>query len=169
MPFMLAPLVLAAAGLIALACSGNGAEDSPAAPAGSDAVAFETLLQRSIPGQGGGTIREAARDPESWLALWNRLREGGGEGFLPAEPPEVDFSRDMVVAVAMETQGCISKVTVRRILQGRGGLVVDLLEAPPAPNCVCITSERPLHVVRLPRSEEPVRFEVTQGVTNCGD
>jgi hypothetical protein len=47
-------------------------------------------------------------------------------------------------------------------------LVVDLLEAPPAPNCVCITSERPIHVIRLERVDLPERFEVERGVTSCG-
>jgi hypothetical protein len=46
--------------------------------------------------------------------------------------------------------------------------VVDLLEAPPASNCICFVSERPIHVVRLPRSADPVRFEAERGVTPCG-
>ncbi len=87
---------------------------------------------------------------------------------MPDEPPAVDFSRDMVIVAAMELQSCISKVTIRGVMQGRGELVVDLLEAPPGPNCVCIVAERPLHVVRLRRSGDSVRFEVQQGVTSCG-
>jgi hypothetical protein len=154
--------------LLVLACSGNGSNDPLPSSPGSGAVAFETIAQRSIPSQSGGTIREAARDKAAWNALWSRLREGGGEGFLPPEPPAVDFSRDMVIAAAMETQSCISKVTIRGIIQRRGELVVDLLEAPPGANCVCIVSERPIHVVRLPRSADPVRFEVEQGETTCG-
>ena len=153
--------------LTALACNGASYSNSPSEPRPGN-VAFETILQRSIPGQSGGQIREAARDDASWTALWNRLRQGGGEVFLPAQPPAVDFSRDMVIAAALETQSCVSKVTLRNIVQGRGELVVDLLEAPPAPSCVCITSERPLHVVRLRRSADPVRFDVEHGVTSCG-
>ena len=159
--------VLVLAGLLALACNGSAGTESPTAP-GPGNVAFETILQRSIPSQSGGEIREVARDEAAWTALWGRLRQGGGAGFLPAEPPAVDFSQDMVIAAAMETQSCVSKVTIRNIAQGRGELVVDLLEAPPAPNCICITSERPLHVVRLPRSTETVRFAVERGVTSCG-
>jgi hypothetical protein len=153
--------------LTALACNGASYSNSPSEP-GSGSVAFETILQRSIPGQTGDRIREVARDDASWTALWNRLRQGGGEGFLPAQPPAVDFSRDIVIAAALETQSCVSKVTIRNIVQRRGELVVDLLEAPPAPNCVCITSERPLHIVRLRRSADPVRFDAEQGVTSCG-
>jgi hypothetical protein len=163
----LRPYTFVLAGLLTLACNGSARTESPTAP-GPGNVAFETILQRSIPSQSGGEIREVARDEASWTVLWGRLRQGGGAGFLPAEPPAVDFSQDMVIAAAMETQSCVSKVTIRNITQGRGELVVDLLEAPPAPNCICITSERPLHVVRLPRSAEPVRFAVERGVTSCG-
>lgn len=129
-------------------------------------VTFETLIQRSVPGQSGGEVREVARDAAAWASLWARLREGAG-ATLPEQPPPVDFSREMVIAAAMPTQGCVSRVTIQRIVQGRGELVVDLLEAPPAPNCVCVVSERPLHAVRLPLSPDPVRFEVTRGQTPC--
>ncbi len=161
--------VALAAAFLALACNGSSGPNrkTPSEPV-SGVVAFETVIQRSIPGQSGGTIQEVARDEAAWSALWSRLRQGGGEGFLPAQPPAVDFSRDMVIAAAMETQGCVSKVTIREIVQGRGELVVDLLEAPPAPNCICVTSERPIHVVRLRRSPDPVRFDVERGQTTCG-
>lgn len=156
--------------VLTLACTGSNSGSTTPLPTESapENVAFETILQRSIPAQTGDTIREAARDDASWAALWSRLRAGGGEGILPAQPPVVDFSREMVIAAAMETQSCVSRVTVRGIVQGRGELVVDLLEAPPAANCICITSERPLHVVRLRRSADPVRFEVARGQTSCG-
>ena len=154
---------LAAAGLLTLACRGAATPDPRTPPA---EIALETILQRSIPGQGGGEIREVARDEAAWKTLWDRLREGGG--VLPAEPPAVDFKKDMVIAAAMPTQPCVSKVTVRSVRRSGGELVVDLLEAPPAPNCTCFVSERPLHVVRLPRSAGPVRFEAERGVTACG-
>jgi hypothetical protein len=154
--------LFAAACLLTLACRGTSA--APKVPMNED-IAFETLLQRSIPGQAGGEIREAARDEAAWKALWDRLREGSG--VLPAEPPVVDFSRDMVIVAAMPTQGCVSKVTLRKITRSTGGLEVDLLEAPPAPNCTCIVSERPLHVVRLPKADGAVRFEVEVGQTSC--
>jgi hypothetical protein len=158
---------IAAAGLLALACRGSSATPAPAPETGPGDLAIETVLQRSVPGQAGGEVREAARDAAAWKALWDRLREGES-GVLPAEPPAVDFSRDMVIAAAMPNQPCVSKVTIRGVARSGGELVVDLLEAPPAPNCVCFVSERPLHVVRLPRSADPVRFVVEQGQTPCG-
>jgi hypothetical protein len=155
----------AAAGLLVLACRGSATPDPNPGTAPAEIV-LETTLQRSIPGQGGGEIREVARDEAAWKTLWDRLREGGG--VLPADPPAVDFTKSMVIAAAMPTQPCVSKVTIRGVRRSGGELVVDLLEAPPAPNCTCFVSERPLHVVRLPRSADPVRFEAERGVTPCG-
>lgn len=161
-------LVLAGtvAGLLSLACNGSS-RSGPTLPDEPEPVAFETLIQRSVPGQSGGEVREVARDAAAWDSLWSRLRQGAG-ATLPEAPPAVDFSRDMVIAAAMGTQGCVSRVTIRGIVRAGGALVVDLLEAPPAPNCICVTSERPLHAVRLPLSPDPVRFEVTRGQTSCG-
>ena len=129
-------------------------------------MTLETILQRSVPSQPGDQLRGVARDEAAWKDLWDRLRANDG-GILPAEPPAVDFTRDMVIVAAMPTQSCVAKVTLRGVTQTGGELVVDLLEAPPAPNCACIVAERPLHVVRLPRSDGEVRFDVEVGVTRC--
>jgi hypothetical protein len=161
------PVLTLMVSFLAAASSCDGPEPvrtNPAEP-GPGTIAFETIVQRSLPSQSGGTIREAARDQAAWEDLWARLRQG--DGTLPEQPPAVDFQSDMVIVAAMETQSCVSKVTIRGIAQGRGELVVDLLEAPPAPNCVCITSERPIHVVRVRRSPDPVRFDVERGQTPC--
>lgn len=160
------PRPLALVLLLALAACNGSSRPGQGLSDERGPVPFETVIQRSIPGQSGSEVREVARDAAAWASLWARLREGAG-AMLPEAPPAVDFSREMVIAAAMETQGCVSMVTIQSIRQGRGELVVDLLEAPPAPNCTCITSERPLHVVRLPRSPDPLRFEVTRGQTPC--
>ncbi len=140
------------------ACSG-------AKPASSDApFELETLVQQSIPGQGGPTVREVIRDQAAWAAMWAKLREGSS---LSETPPAVNFDQDMVIVAAMETQPCVSKVTVRSVVQTSGELVIDVLEAPPAPNCVCFTSERPIHVIRLRKVDGPTRFDVERGQTPC--
>lgn len=125
---------------------------------------LQTIVQQSNPGQRGESVREVVRDEASWRALWAKLREGSA---LPEEPPAVDFAREMVAVAAMETQACVSRVTIRSAARTGSELVLDVLEAPPAPNCVCITSERPVHVVRLPRVDAPERFTVERGQTAC--
>ncbi|HYU35165.1 MAG TPA: hypothetical protein VEW48_23675 [Thermoanaerobaculia bacterium] len=147
--------------LLLAACSQAPARHQPAATA----LFFETVVQRSLPGQSGPTRREVFRDESAWRAAWATLREGSN---LPEEPPAVNFAHQMVILAAMETQSCVSRVTIRSVTRTAGALLVDILEAPPAPNCVCITSERPIHVIRLERVDLPARFEVERGVTNCG-
>jgi len=162
-------LILATAGLLTLACLGT----SSAAPGhrrpkpGSGQIAFVTLVQRAIPGQQGDQVRQAIRDTAAWKDLWFKLRERDS-GTLPHQQPAVDFQKNMVIVVAMPTQSCVSKVTIRGITHPPGALIVDLLEEPPGPNCVCIVSQRPLHAVTVARTADPVRFVVTQGMTACG-
>jgi len=151
--------------LLAAACSAAAGGMGPVGTEKPPSVPFETVLQTSLPGQAGTEKRELARDTVAWKALWDQLREGSN---LPAEPPAVDFEREMVIAAAMETQGCISKVTIRTVTQTADGLVVDLLEAPPAPDCRCITSERPFHIIKLAKQAGPVRFTAQRGETSCG-
>jgi hypothetical protein len=154
-----------AVALLALACAAAGA-----APAAKP-VTFTTVVQRSVPGQTGGELRAVARDADTWNGLWASLRQNGGDA-LPATPPAVDFPREMALVVAMPTQSCVSQVTVQSIGHlgdpARGTLLVTLLEAPPAPNCRCVVSSRPVHIVRLPRTGGTLRFVVHQGQTPCG-
>ena len=156
----LSGFVLLSGLLMAASCEGA----KPAADAQGAPLELETLVQQSIPGQGGETVREVIRDQAAWAAMWAKLREGSA---LPEAPPAVDFNKDMVIVAAMETQPCVSKVTVRSAVESGGELVVGILEAPPAPNCVCITSERPIHAVRLRKVDAPPRFDVEQGQTSC--
>jgi hypothetical protein len=160
--------VVAAAGLLTLACLGTSAAAGHRGPQpGSGTAAFETLVQRSIPGQQGGQLRQVIRDPAAWKDLWSSLRQSDS-GVLAHQEPAVDFGKSMVILVAMPTQSCVSKVTIRGITHAPGVLVVDLLEAPSAPNCACMVAQRPIHAVAVPRSADRVRFVATQGVTACG-
>jgi hypothetical protein len=148
--------------LISLACSGSSGSGSDRTPTQPDgAVVFETVLKARNPSGQGSARREVIRDQASWQAAWAEIQGDGSAA------PAIDFSQEMVVLAAMETQGCVSDVTIRSIVREGGELAVDVLEAPPAPNCVCITSERPVHAVRLPLSEAPVRFTVERGQTTC--
>lgn len=134
----------------------------PAHPAPE--VGFTTLAQAGVPGQSGGEVRQAIRDAETWSRVWAGLQAGSS---LPETPPAVDFKKEMVIVAAMATQPCVSQVTIRAITHGKGGLRVDVLEEPPAANCRCIVSQRPLHAVRLPKSGAPVQFSVTSTPRAC--
>jgi hypothetical protein len=162
---------LAALGIsLTVACASAGAAP-PAPKKGGKPIAFNTVIQRSVPGQTGGEVRTIARDPDTWKAVWTLLRQNGGDS-LPPDPPAVNFPREMALVVAMPTQSCVAQVTIQSIghlgSPTNGTLLVTLLEAPPAPNCKCIVASRPIHVVRLPRTGGTLRFVVNHGQTACG-
>jgi hypothetical protein len=139
------------------ATSGDSA--GPASAELKKEVTFETIEQRSVPGQSGSEVREGLNDPAAWQKVWDNLSDGSG---MDEQAPAVDFKSEMVIAAAMPTQGCVSRVTIRGIRTTDEGLVVDLLEQPPAEGVVCVVSERPFHAVRLARHEGSVRWEVEQ-------
>jgi hypothetical protein len=128
-------------------------------------VPLTTVVQVSVPGQTGKERREVVRDADAWRSVWAELRQGSA---LAEEPPAVDFEHEMVVLAAMETQSCVSRVTIRSVARRGDGVVVDLLERPPAPNCQCIVAERPIHVVRLRKMTGSVRFTAERSVMPCG-
>lgn len=154
-------LLLAGAVLTAASCDGEKTVTEPGDKSTeSSTVELTTVVQRSIPGGGGGTVREVIRDQAAWAAIWQDLG-------LDGAPPDVDFAQEMVVVAAMETQSCVSKVTIRSVSEQGGELAVDILEAPPSPNCICITAERPIHIVRLRKVDAPPRYNVERGLTPC--
>src|SRR5688572_28324788 len=109
-------LVAAAASvLIAASCNGGSKATEPST------AELETIVQQSNPGQSGGSVREVVKDQAAWNALWAELRKGSS---LPQEPPAVDFAREMVIVAAMETQSCVSRVTIRSASDTGGELVV---------------------------------------------
>jgi len=127
-------------------------------------VPFTTLAQTAVAGQNGAAVAEVVRDDARYRALWAELRAGSG---LDETPPAVDFERQMVIAVALPTQGCIAKVAVEGIAGDAAGLRVDVLERYPGPRCSCIASSRPFHLVALERRPDPVRFSPARGPDTC--
>ena len=154
-------LFLAAFVLTAASCDGEKTVTEPGDKSTEPStVELTTVVQRSIPGGRGGTVREVIRDQNALATMWTQLE-------LPDAPPVIDFEQEIVIAAAMETQSCVSKVTIRSASEQEGELAVDILEAPPAPNCVCITAERPIHLVRLRKVAAPPRYNVERGLTPC--
>ncbi len=161
------PALGLAAALVFSACeSAAPRQNPPSDQETARTLPIESLDQRSRPGHAGGEIRRVATDAAAWQRAWDELRQGSE--MLPANPPAVDFPRKMAILVAMPLQSCVSKVQVRSAREEAGELIVDLLEQPPAPNCVCIVAERPFQAVELDRSDLPVRFEVTIEPRACG-
>jgi hypothetical protein len=135
-----------------------GCDHSPTEPAGS--AGFQTVLKATLPGdapngEGGETVRDRAH----WQAAWTELHGGS-----PAPLPEIDFSRETVVLVVVP--GCQANVEISAIDRDRGELVVRA-QAKTCGIASCAIAEFGVHVVRLPRFESPVRFDVRHDAGLC--
>lgn len=88
--------------------------------------------------------RLVIRDANAWAEFWSELGVG--------ERPEVDFSRDLVVAVAAgqrPTGG--HEIAVAQVAQNSGALTISVVETTPGPNCMTTSSlTQPVDVVVIP-------------------
>jgi hypothetical protein len=93
-------------------------------------------------------VREARRlvirDANAFAQLWSELGVG--------ERPEVDFTKDVVVAVtAGERPGGGYGIAVDRARENNGELTVGVVETTPGPNCITAASPtQPADIVVVP-------------------
>lgn len=92
----------------------------------------------------GEARRLVIRDANAWADFWSELGVG--------DRPAVDFSRDVVVAVAAgqrPTGG--HEIAVERVINSGGELTVEVVETTPGPNCMTTASlTQPVDVVVVP-------------------
>jgi hypothetical protein len=92
----------------------------------------------------GESRRLIIRDANAWAGFWSELGVG--------DRPAVDFTRDVVVAVAAgqrPTGGY--EIAVNRVRQANGELTVEVVETTPGPNCMTTTSlTQPVDVIVVP-------------------
>jgi hypothetical protein len=92
----------------------------------------------------GESRRLVIRDANAWAQFWSELGVG--------EQPNVDFTRDVVVAVAAGQRSTGGfEIAVDRITQTDGELSVEVVERTPGPNCITTASlTQPVDVVVVP-------------------
>ena len=88
--------------------------------------------------------RLVIRDANAWAAFWSELGVG--------DRPAVDFTRDLVVAVAGGQQSSGGyEVAVDRVTQNNGELTIEVVETSPGPNCMTTSAlTQPVDVVVVP-------------------
>jgi hypothetical protein len=91
--------------------------------------------------------RLVIRDANAWSQFWSELGVG--------ERPNVDFTRDVVVAVAAGQRSTGGfEIAVDRITQTDGELSVEVVERTPGPNCMTAASlTQPVDVVVVPAAD----------------
>jgi PrcB C-terminal len=95
----------------------------------------------------GESRRLVIRDANAWSQFWSELGVG--------ERPNVDFTRDVVVAVAAGQRSTGGfEIAVDRITQSDGELSVEVVERTPGPNCITTASlTQPVDVVVVPLAD----------------
>jgi hypothetical protein len=118
-----------------------------------DSPALRTI-ERGAQSNIDSARQAVARTPEEWAALWNAHNSD-----KPA--PQVDFDREMVVAVFMGSRptGGYS-VQIVSAQEQNGGLVISYHEASPRPGAITTqVLTFPYHIVAVSKHAGAVSFE----------
>jgi PrcB C-terminal len=110
----------------------------------------------------GEARRLVIRDANGWDQFWSELAVG--------DRPDVDFSRDIVVAVAAGQRSTGGhEIVVDRVTQADGELRIDVLEKSPGPNCMTTASlTQPVDVVVVPAADaRSWRFVERKEIRGC--
>lgn len=101
------------------------------------------------------------REPAVLDDIWRDAGEG--------EPPDVDFEREMVIAVFMgERRTGGHTIHVESVQGGDDGVTVSVRMEAPGRNCMTTQSlTQPYQIVRLPRIDGDVSFEIDQVEVDC--
>ena len=105
------------------------------------------------------------RDPAAWQAAWSRLHEG-----MVAPPlPAVDFTREMVVLLALgERSSGGYQIRFDGITVAGANATVRFTITEPGTGCMTTQAmTAPVDIVRVPRAAGTVRFEPTTARSNC--
>lgn len=88
--------------------------------------------------------RLVIRDANGWAAFWAELGVG--------ERPAVDFTRDLVVAVAAGQKSSGGhEIAVQKVSESNGELAIEVVETSPGPNCMTTSAlTQPVDVVVFP-------------------
>ncbi len=169
----LRPIILAVAVAVATAGCGQAGPADPTAIADRGRAESVTLTRlRAEPysltyNSGLRTpqrtvVRDAAAWQELWAAIW---RDHGAAAPLPA----VDFSREMVVVVALgERNSGGHSILIDSATVSDGSLQVWVRSISPGPNCVTAGAlTEPVDAARLPRVEGRVEFRESSEVSDC--
>jgi hypothetical protein len=120
----------------------------PAAPdTASEQAASEIKIRRIgrwISSGIKGARQLVIRDPDTWSRFWSELGAG--------VQPQVDFSRDLVIAVASgQRPSGGHDIEVQRVTRSGGELRIEVLRTSPGPTCLTTAAlTQPVDVVLAP-------------------
>lgn len=123
-----------------------------------DAVPFRTIARGYQSGVATAAI-EVAHNADEWRALWTRHTSNA----LPRPPlPEVDWSKEMVVSVALgERSSAGFGVEITQLALDKGVLRVVALEKKPAKDAIVpMVITQPFHMIATARRDGDVKLDL---------
>jgi len=153
-------LALATVGCSSALSPNVGPEAIPITRFGSGDRAFSSFSGFNAP------TRLVVRDTTTWRTAWEQVNRP----FIPQPPlPPIDFSREMVLLAGLGTQPSGGyELRIEGATRDTGGIDVQLRRIAPAAGCpVTASLTQPVDLVRMPFSDQPVRFSETTQVTSC--
>lgn len=166
-------LALVAAVIAVAACAGDSEPPSPSLQDSGSRVELATdaelrsrIDEIRLYNAVDEPMRAVFRDQAAWEAFWSRA-SGARQPAAPA--PAVDFSRHMVVVVALGTRPSGGYwVEVEGVYQSAEGLRVEALASAPGEYCGTTQAvTHPLDAVLVARGAGQVTFRVSQVVRDC--
>lgn len=103
------------------------------------------------------SVRLTVQDSADWRAVWSRIAGPNAS----AEPPAVDFTREMLLVAGMGEQPCMgSLINIDTIYRDDDRRIYALVrERHRGAGCGCLNEVvSPVDVVRVPRTIRPVTF-----------
>jgi hypothetical protein len=128
-----APAALLVLAALAGGCGTGGSAAEPPMP--DLAVDNPPVLFASVQSGIAAEQRLVIRDSASWGRFWEEFLLGGPVPF-PAQPPQVDFAREMVVVVALGTRERAGyDVRITGYVRAAGVTTISVLATTPPPGC----------------------------------
>ena len=114
-------------------------------------------LYRNAKSELPSSVRLAVMDTADWTAIWKRIVGSA----TPAPPPNVDFSREMLLVVGMGQAPCMGyQINIDTVFRDEDKRVYAVVrERHHGSRCGCLNEVvSPVDVVRVPRTLRPVTF-----------
>lgn len=148
---------------VVVACGGTRSAPHPATSAALSDLPLQRLQERAPFAYASGydTAETAViRTTTAWRAAWTRIH--GGMTPLPLLPA-IDFSRSVVVLVAIGTQSSGGHgLAITRAESNAGAVIVHAVHTTPGLGCgVTMELTQPVDVVRLETKTPTISFDVT--------
>jgi hypothetical protein len=112
-------------------------------------------------------LRVMIRDRKAWREMWERIHRRGPSP--EPELPEINFSKEMLVVVALGSRPTGGyAIFIEGVYERDGRLEVKVSSQSAGKNCMVTQSvTQPIDIVRIPKADIPMAFLENQVVHEC--